>query len=73
MTPLITIMIMYVGEGGTYMVPFGDQMKCSRALLEFSAIADDLAEQYNGDVWASCVRTWAPSVSIRPKARPIDT
>jgi hypothetical protein len=54
-------MIMYVGQGGTYMVQFSSQMECSRALLEFSAVADDLAEQYNGDVWASCVRTWAPS------------
>ena len=73
MSPLITIMIMYVGQGGTYMVQFDDQMKCSRALLEFSAISDDLAQQYDGDVWASCVRTYAPSESIRPRARPIDT
>ena len=73
MSPLITIMLIYVGQGGTYMAQFSSQMECSRALLEFSAVADDLAEQYNGDVWASCVRTWAPSQTIRPRARPIDT
>lgn len=69
MTPLVTIMIMYVGQGGTYMTQFDNQMECSRALYVFSTLADDLAQQYDGDVWASCVRTFAPSVSIRPQAR----
>ena len=72
MTPLITIMLMHVGSE-TYMAQFDSQMECGRALLEFSAIADDLAQQYDGDVWASCVRTFAPSVSIRPKARGVRT
>ena len=73
MTPLVTIMIMYVGQGGTYMTKFNSQEMCGKALLEFSEIADDLAQQYDGDVWASCVRTYAPSESIRPKARGVRT
>ncbi len=72
MTPLITIMLMHIGSE-TYMAQFNSQMDCGRALLEFSAIADDLQREYQGEAWAQCVRTYAPSVSIRPRARPIDT
>lgn len=73
MTPLVTIMIMFIGEGGAFMTSFDSQRQCSAALLEFSAIADDLAKQYDGEIWARCVKTSAPSASIRPQARPIDT
>ena len=72
MTPLITIMLMHIGSE-TYMAQFDSQMDCGRALLEFSTIADDLQEEYQDETWAQCVRTYAPSVSIRPRARPIDT
>ena len=69
MTTLITIMLMHIG-GETYTVQFDSQMECGRALLEFSTIADDLERAYGGEAWAQCVRTYAPSVSIRPQARP---
>lgn len=69
MTPLVTIMIMFVGEGGTYAAQFNSQHECGRALLEFSAIADELEREYGGEAWARCLVTGAPSVSIRPKAR----
>jgi hypothetical protein len=72
MTPLLTIMLMHIG-GETFMAQFDSQMECGRALLEFSTIADDLEREYQGEAWAQCVRTYAPSRSIRPKARPIDT
>ena len=69
MTPLITIMLMHVGSE-TFMAQFDSQMECGRALLEFSAISRDLEREYGGEApWAQCVRTYAPSVSIRPKAR----
>lgn len=68
MTPLLTIMLMHIGNE-TYMSRFDSQEMCGRALLEFSAISRDLEREYGGEAWAQCVRTWAPSVSIRPKAR----
>ena len=72
MTPLITIMLMHIG-GETFMAQFDSQMECGRALLEFSAISRDLEREYQGEAWAQCVRTYAPSSSPRPQARPIDT
>ena len=72
MTPLLTILLMHVGNE-TYASQFDSQMECGRALLEFSAIADDLEREYGGEAWASCVRTFSPSVSIRPKARGVRT
>lgn len=69
MTTLITIMLMHIG-GETYMAKFDSQTECGRALLEFSTIADALEEEYGGEAWAQCIRTYAPSVSIRPRARP---
>ena len=72
MTPLITIMLMHVGSE-TFMAQFDSQMECGRALLEFSTIADDLEREYQGEAWAQCVRTYAPSRSIRPKARGVRT
>lgn len=68
MTALVTILLMHVG-GETYMGQFSTRDACGRALLAFSAIADDLEREYGGEAWAQCVRTYAPSVSIRPKAR----
>ena len=72
MTPLITIMLMHIG-GETFMAQFDSQMECGRALLEFSAISRDLEREYQGEAWAQCVRTYAPSRSIRPKARGVRT
>lgn len=72
MTPLITIMLMHIG-GETFMAQFDSQMDCGRALLEFSTISRDLEREYQGEAWASCVRTYAPSVSIRPQARGVRT
>ena len=73
MNALVTIMLIHIG-GETYAAKFNSQMECGRALLEFNAVADDLQREYGGPApWAQCVRTYAPSVSIRPKARPIDT
>ena len=52
MSKLITIMLMHLGEGGTYMAQFDSQEMCGRALLEFSAISRDLEEEYGGEAWA---------------------
>lgn len=72
MTPLITILLMHVGAE-TYTASFDSQIKCGRALLDFSAIARDLQREYGGEAWAQCVRTYAPSVSLMPQMRPVDT
>lgn len=72
MTKLVTILLMHVGVGPeTYAAQFNSQMACGEALLEFSAIADELEAEY-GEVWARCLVTGAPSVSLRPQARPIE-
>ena len=71
MTPLITILLMHVGSE-TYAAQFNSQMECGAALLEFSAVADQLEAEFGGEAWAQCIRTSAPSVSLRPKARPIE-
>ena len=68
MTPLITILLMHVGSE-TYAAQFDSRMECGEALLAFSSIADDLEDEYQGEAWAQCIRTYAPSVSIRPQAR----
>ena len=71
MIKLITILLMHVGEAGTYAAQFDSQMECGEALVAFAAIADELEVEY-GEVWARCLVTGAPSVSLRPKARPIE-
>jgi hypothetical protein len=68
---LITILLMHVGEAGTYAAQFDSQMACGEALVAFAAIADELEAEY-GEVWARCLVTGAPSVSLRPQARPIE-
>lgn len=70
MTKLITILLMHVGPE-TYAAQFDSQMACGEALVAFAAIADELEAEY-GEVWARCLVTGAPSVSLRPKARPVE-
>ena len=71
MTKLITILLMHV-NAETYAAQFNSQMECGAALLEFSAIADQLEAEFGGEAWAQCIRTSAPSVSLRPQARPVE-
>ena len=71
MTPLITILLMHVGSE-TYAAQFNSKMECGAALLEFSAVADQLEAEFGGQAWAQCIRTSAPSISLRPRARPIE-
>ena len=72
MIKLITILLMHVGEAGTYAAQFDSQMACGEALVAFAAIADELEAEFGGEAWAQCIRTSAPSVSLRPKARPVE-
>ena len=72
MIKLITILLMHVGEAGTYAAQFDSQMECGEALVAFAAIAGELEAEFGGEAWAQCIRTSAPSVSLRPKARPIE-
>lgn len=70
MTKLVTILLIHVGEAGRYAAQFDSQMACGEALVAFAEIADQLEAEFGGEAWAQCVRTYAPSVSIRPQARP---
>ena len=71
MITLITILLMHVGPE-TYAAQFNSQMECGEALVAFAAIADQLEAEFGGEAWAQCIRTGAPSVSLRPKARPVE-
>lgn len=71
MTKLITILLMHVGLE-TYAAQFNSQMECGEALVAFAAIADELEAEFGGEAWAQCIRTSAPSISLRPKARPVE-
>lgn len=65
MTPLITIMMIYVGADA-YSVTYPSQMACGEALV---IIAESDEGFMTRKTWAHCVRTYAPSASLRPRAR----
>ena len=65
MTPLITILLIHVGAD-TYSVEYPSQMACGEALV---AIAEATPPLGGRKTYAQCQRTYAPSQSIRPRAR----
>ena len=65
MSPLITILLVHIGVN-TYSTIYPSQMACGEALV---AIAEATPVVGEPRVWAQCVRTYAPSKSIRPRAR----
>ena len=65
MTPLITILLVHIGAD-TYSTTYPSQMACGEALV---VIAEDTPVVGEPRIWAQCVPTYAPSQSIRPRAR----
>ena len=65
MMPLITILLVHVGAD-TYSVEYPSQMACGEALVVIAEATPVVGEPR---IWAQCVRTYAPSQSIRPRAR----
>jgi len=65
MTPLITILLVHIGAN-TYSTTYPSQMACGEALV---AIAEATPPLGGRKTYAQCVRTYAPSQSIRPRAR----
>lgn len=65
MMTLITILLVHVGAD-TYSVEYPSQMACGEALV---AIAEATPPLGGRKTYAQCVRTYAPSQSIRPRAR----
>ena len=65
MTPLITILLVHIGAN-TYSMTYPSQMACGEALVVIAEATPVVGEPR---IWARCVRTYAPSQSIRPRAR----
>jgi hypothetical protein len=65
MMPLITILLIHIGSN-VYSVEYPSQMACGEALV---AIAEATPPLGGRKTYAQCVRTYAPSQSIRPRAR----
>ena len=65
MTPLTTILLIHIGSN-VYSVEYPSQMACGEALV---AIAEATPPLGGRKTWVQCVRTYAPSQSIRPRAR----
>ena len=65
MTPLITILLVHIGAD-TYSTTYPSQMACGEALVVITDYTPAVGEPR---IWAQCVRTYAPSQSIRPRAR----
>lgn len=65
MMPLTTILLIHIGAD-TYSVEYPSQMACGEALV---AIAEATPPIGGRKTYAQCVRTYAPSQSIRPRAR----
>ena len=65
MMPLTTILLIHIGSN-VYSVEYPSQMACGEALV---AIAEATPPLGNRKAYAQCVRTYAPSQSIRPRAR----
>ena len=65
MMPLITILLIHIGSN-VYSVEYPSQMACGEALV---AIAEATPPLGGRRTYAQCVRTYAPSQSIRPRAR----
>ena len=65
MMPLITILLVHIGAD-TYSMEYPSQMACGEALVVIAEATPVVGEPR---IWAQCVRTYAPSQSIRPRAR----
>jgi len=65
MMPLITILLVHIGAD-TYSTTYPSQMACGEALVVIAEATPPLGGR---KTYAQCVRTYAPSQSIRPRAR----
>lgn len=65
MTPLITILLITVGLN-VYSAEYPSQMACGDALVVVAEAEPPLGGR---KTYAQCVRTYAPSASLRPRAR----
>jgi len=65
MMPLITILLVHIGAD-TYSMTYPSQMACGEALVVIAEATPPLGGR---KTYAQCVRTYAPSQSIRPRAR----
>jgi hypothetical protein len=65
MTPLTTILLIHIGAD-TYSMTYPSQMACGEALVVIAEATPAVGEPR---IWAQCQRTYAPSQSIRPRAR----
>ena len=65
MTPLITILLIHIGSN-VYSVEYPSQMACGEALVTVAEATPPLGGR---KTYAQCVRKYAPSQSIRPRAR----
>jgi len=65
MTPLLTILLVHI-NADTYSMTYPSQMACGEALV---VIAEATPPLGGSKTWAQCMRTYAPSQSIRPRAK----
>jgi len=65
MMTLTTILLVHIGAN-TYSMTYPSQMACGEALVVIAEATPVVGEPR---IWARCMRTYAPSQSIRPRAR----
>jgi len=65
MTPLLTILLVHI-NADTYSMTYPSQMACGEALVVIAEATPPLGGR---KTWAQCMRTYAPSQSIRPRAK----
>ena len=65
MMPLTTILLVHIGAD-VYSTTYSSQMACGEALVVIAEATPPLGGR---KTYAQCVRTYAPSQSIRPRAR----
>jgi len=65
MMPLTTILLVHIGAN-TYSMTYPSQMACGEALVVIAEATPPLGGR---KTYAQCMRTYAPSQSIRPHAR----
>ena len=65
MTALLTVLLVYIGSD-VYRIEYPSQMECGEALVSIAEATPPLGGR---KTYAQCVRSYAPSQSIRPRAR----
>ena len=65
---LITVLIIHISGQAIEVDSYPSRMACGQALP--AVMASDL--NHDGKAWAQCRATFAPSTSMRPRARPVE-